>query len=106
MNLKNIRENLGLKQKYVAESIGVTPTTLSRYETGERTPDLEILKKLSKLYNVSVDMLIGNEYEISSSDKDELDEKIIKIFGSLSEADQAQILDYARYLLMREKQDT
>lgn len=61
MNLKEIRKSKGLKQSYVAEYLGVTPTTLSRYESGSRNVDIETLGKLADLYKVSIDEIIGRD---------------------------------------------
>lgn len=57
--LKYIREKKNLKQNYVAKRIGIHNSTLNKYESGEREPDLEILNKLADLYDVSVDWLSG-----------------------------------------------
>lgn len=103
--IKLLRKAKKITQKQLGDVLGVAESTISMYESGNRQPDVDTMRKIADYFNVTIDYLIGGE-NISSSDKDELDEKIIKIFGSLSEADQAQILDYARYLLMREKQDT
>lgn len=103
--IKSLRKAKKITQKQLGDVLGVAESTISMYESGNRQPDVDTMRKIADYFNVTIDYLIGGE-NISSSDKDELDEKIIKIFGSLSEADQAQILDYARYLLMREKQDT
>lgn len=45
----------------VADAIGVTNNTLSRYETGKREPSVQFLIKLANLFDVTVDYLIGRE---------------------------------------------
>ena len=59
--LKALRVQYGYSQKQVAEKIGVSPSIVSGYETGERTPSTEILLSLSYLYNVSTDYLLGRQ---------------------------------------------
>lgn len=59
--LKALRVQYGYSQKQVAEKIGVSPSIVSGYETGERTPSTEILLSLSYLYNVSTDYLLGKQ---------------------------------------------
>lgn len=59
--LKALRVQYGFSQKQVAEKIGVSPSIVSGYETGERTPSTEILLSLSYLYNVSTDYLLGKQ---------------------------------------------
>lgn len=57
--LKGLRDKYGLSQKQVAERLGVSPSIVSGYETGERTPSTEVLLALSRLYHVSTDYLLG-----------------------------------------------
>lgn len=57
--LKEVRLEKGLKQAEVAEILGIDDTTISKYENNKSQPDNEILKKLSGLYNCSIDYLMG-----------------------------------------------
>lgn len=57
--IKELRESLGLSQTDFAKSVGTTQTTLSAYETLERTPSLDIIKAIAEKYNISIDWLLG-----------------------------------------------
>lgn len=59
--LQTVRKQYQLSQKDVARAIGVSPSIISGYETGERSPSLESLVALSNLYNCSTDYLLGKE---------------------------------------------
>lgn len=59
--LKALRVQYGFSQKQVAEKIAVSPSIVSGYETGERTPSTEVLLSLAYLYNVSTDYLLGKQ---------------------------------------------
>lgn len=59
--LKALRTQLGFSQKQIADKLGVSPSIVSGYETGERTPSTENLLALSYLYNVSADYLLGRQ---------------------------------------------
>lgn len=48
-----------LSQKEVAYALGISPSIVSNYESGERTPSVENLMALASLYNCSVDYLLG-----------------------------------------------
>ena len=48
-----------LSKKQVASSIGVSASVISNYESGERTPSVEILISLAHLYHCSADYLLG-----------------------------------------------
>ena len=57
--LKNIREKHNLTQDQMAERIHVTRQAVSRWETGETQPNTEMLKVLSREFNVSINTLLG-----------------------------------------------
>lgn len=58
-NLKMAREQKNLTQKEVADSIGVAKSTYSLYESGEREPNVQTIKKIADTLNVSADELLG-----------------------------------------------
>ncbi|MEN6463447.1 MAG: helix-turn-helix domain-containing protein [Syntrophomonas sp.] len=60
--LRKAREKKGFSQKFVAESLGITNSSLSNYERGERDPDTSILNRLADLYEVTMDYLFGRNY--------------------------------------------
>ena len=62
--LRKLRSNLKLSQKQVAERLNSSISSISGYETGEKTPSAEQLLALSYLYNCSVDYLLGKQKEI------------------------------------------
>lgn len=59
--LRSLRTKYGYSQKQVADKIGVSPSIVSGYETGERTPSTEVLLSFSYLYNTSSDYLLGRQ---------------------------------------------
>lgn len=67
MNLKEIRISRKLKVQEVADFLCCLPSVYSRYESGKREPSIDILLKLSHLYGVSVDYLVGNDEIIDTS---------------------------------------
>ena len=58
-NLKNARERKGMSQKDVAEEIGVAKSTYSLYESGNREPNVQTIKRIADVLNVSADDLLG-----------------------------------------------
>ncbi len=56
--LQKQRTVLNISQKEVAEIIGVS-SSISNYESGERTPSLEKLVALARLYHCTTDYLLG-----------------------------------------------
>ena len=57
--LRRIREQRGLTLTALAESTGISKSTLSRLETGGRRPTLELLLALARAYRVPLDDLVG-----------------------------------------------
>ena len=68
MNLGNslfhARKKCGLSQEDVAEKLGVSRQTVSKWETDETVPDIRQAKKLSVLYHTSLDELIDFDVDI------------------------------------------
>ena len=61
--LKELRTLNNLSQKEVAVKLDISPSIVSGYETGERTPSTENLLALSYLYKCSTDYLLGKTSE-------------------------------------------
>lgn len=59
--LKEERKKIGISQKDFGRKIGVAESTISLYESNKRSPDKEILKKISLVLGVSVDYLLGED---------------------------------------------
>ena len=59
--LRDLRIRCGYAQRQVANTLRVSPSIISSYETGERTPSTENLLALSYLYRCSTDYLLGRE---------------------------------------------
>ena len=57
--LRELRQANGITQKEVADRIGVTASVISAYENDIRLPSYSALIKLTALYNVSADYLLG-----------------------------------------------
>ena len=55
-----LRTKKGMSQEELAEKVFVTRQAVSRWETGETVPNIETLKLLSKLFDVSINTLLGS----------------------------------------------
>lgn len=81
-NLFQARKKVGLSQETVAEKLGVSRQTVSKWETDESIPDIYQSKKLAKIYNLTLDELIEfdmDQKEIEEIIKNTIDEKESKI---------------------------
>ena len=61
--IRDLREDRDLNQTKVAKMLGMSQTGYSKYETGENDVPTQILIKLSRFYNVSIDYLLGETNE-------------------------------------------
>lgn len=59
--LSSIRKARKLNQQKVAMDLSISRESLSYYENGKRSPDIEMLCRLSEYFNVSIDYLIKGE---------------------------------------------
>ena len=58
-NIKSLRKNREWTQEEMAEAIGVSPQSVSKWERGDAYPDITLLPALANLYKVSIDEIIG-----------------------------------------------
>jgi transcriptional regulator with XRE-family HTH domain len=58
-NLREIRKSCSLTQKQVATELKVVESCYANWEQGRTEPNIEMLRKLSMIYNVSIDDLIN-----------------------------------------------
>ena len=65
-NLVALRKTKGYSQDELADKIGITRQTLSKYETGDSLPDIEKCKLMPDIFGVTVDALIS--YDNSDSE--------------------------------------
>lgn len=89
MNLREIRMSRKLKVQEVSDYLCCLPSVYSRYESGKREPSIDILLKLSKLYRVSVDYLIGNEETVDTS----ITKEEAKLIKAMRQADERAWID-------------
>ena len=63
-NIKSIRKSKGLSQEELAIKPNVVRQTISKWENGETIPNTETLKRLSKLFDVSINTLLGSPRQL------------------------------------------
>ncbi|MBA3925520.1 helix-turn-helix domain-containing protein [Listeria rustica] len=62
--IQNLRKSNHINQKALADKLKVTQATVSAYETGKTSPNIDILIKLSKILNCSTDELLGQRNNV------------------------------------------
>ena len=87
--LKEARKNAGLTQIELAEKLSVSRQAITKWETGKGIPDVDNLRMISRVLNVSIDFLLDDE--------EVLDKTVIK--------EQINLDDYVKEGQLRSKKD-
>ena len=86
-HLMSLRKRRGWSQEELGSQIGVTRQTVSKWEMGQSTPELEKLVELARLFGMSIDQLVGLETAGERPDPWEVSEKPARVcaWGTLYE---------------------
>ena len=75
--IKTLRLTKKMTLSAMAERVGVKTSSIASYESGERTPSVEVLIEIARLFQVSIDNLLGlnnqhgNRYSVDITDLDQ-----------------------------------
>lgn len=89
-------------QKELADALFVNQTAISQWERGATRPTAEMQMKLSKLYNVSIDYLLGNDAMETKNPADNVSEakrEMIELINQLSDDQVRKLLQIANAAL-------
>lgn len=59
--IKELREKENYSQKELGSKLGISPSTIGMYEQNRRSPDKDMLLKIAKTFNVTVDYLLSSD---------------------------------------------
>lgn len=96
-HIKDLRVAIGMKQSDLADKLNVTQATVSGWESGRRTPDLESVRRIAEIFNCSIDELLGNDKAPTVIDDGE---RSVLDVSSLSPENRDKLEEYMRLLLM------
>ncbi|MBO8172075.1 MAG: helix-turn-helix transcriptional regulator [Bacillaceae bacterium] len=82
-NIKFLRERENWYQRELADRLNISRSTLAKYETGERVPDLHTLIKMADIFDISLDNLVGRPYQMEN-----ILREVQKLYQSEEEVDQ------------------
>jgi transcriptional regulator with XRE-family HTH domain len=92
--LKELRVKNEMSQKQLADLVNLKPSAISKYENGSTQPGIEILDKLTDIFHVSVDYLIGKSSIMNPYTTDHITPKefdLVVRFRSLSSENKIRI---------------
>src|SRR5213596_2441103 len=104
--IRNARTAKGWMQKHLAAEVEVEPITVSRWERGATTPDLDVLGRLASATGKPVSYFVGGAEAVASGGRSSLDDTAARIEAAAlqiaTEADRvAQLLEKLRAELGR-----
>ena len=91
-NLIELRKYHDLSQEELADKIGVSRQTLSKYETGESLPDIEKCKLIADVFGVTIDDLLNYDKKSGENLRLGVPPKGKHIFGMVKVGDKGQIV--------------
>ena len=80
--LKELRKENKISQRTLADMLGITQQAVAKWETGRSTPDTDTLQKLSSIFKVSIDNLLGVEKSLDNAFTTAVNYFDIPIIGS------------------------
>ena len=98
-NLRILRRQAGLTMKQLGSDLGMAESTVSLYETGKRSPDVQTLIRFADYFNVTLDYLCGRAENGQHQHTDEgnsEEKELLRIFRSLNRRGKNSIMEYAR----------
>ncbi len=105
--LRNLRKDFCMTQDQIADLLGMSRTSFSKYENGAANPPLNVLRKISAIYNVPIEYLIHDELNkpYLNSDPDIEDSAVdsAKYFTQLTDEEKMLVLRFR--LMSKEDKD-
>jgi transcriptional regulator with XRE-family HTH domain len=88
--LKDLRKEKGITQEQLAEELGVSGRTISRWETGKNMPDISLLVEIAEFFDVSIPEIIKGERK-SENMKEETKE-VVETMSDYAKAEKEQLI--------------
>ncbi|WP_160198824.1 helix-turn-helix domain-containing protein [Senegalia massiliensis] len=76
MRIRELRKEFNLTQEELGKKVGQTKSNISKYETGALEPGIDTLNSLARIFDVSIDYLLGNTDQRNIS----IDEKYKEVY--------------------------
>lgn len=97
-NIRNLRLKLELTQQELADKISVSRSVLTKWESGGLIPDVTALIKLSEIFNLSLDGLVGRMYN-----RDQILREVRQMYQTDEETIDEEMLEIMRFLTYNEE---
>lgn len=99
--LEEILDDKGISQRALAKSLEIPASTLNGYINGYREPNLQTIRNISTVLNVSTDELLDTEFKLKKKEK-----KLIRAFRALTKKQRKSILEKIEFMVLLNEIDT
>ncbi len=106
--IRELRSSLELTQSDLAGKVGLNQSAIGKYERGELEPSIETLKKLSQIFECSMDYITGNsddlgvisiQSEAGTSTLSKEEQELLDAYRALNPSNKARVFAYAKIRL-------
>ena len=99
--IREMRRQCGLTQQAVADRLQVHRTTYTKYETGCVAPDQQSLLRMSEMFGVTVDAMLGRDVTMANAEGGQMElsaeeRALVQMFRQLSSAEQQNVVKRVR----------
>jgi len=98
--LKELRKANKITQSEIAQNLNITQQTYAKYELGNHEPNLQTLCKLADFFGVSLDYLVGREFNNEYGYLGEQERMLLNIFRKLNSKNQLRLVAEATGMLV------
>ena len=104
-NIKKLREERRLMQKEVANAVGVHPSNYSKMEKGERELGIEVIDKLAKFFDLTIDELVHTTSKLPKEVRveDKTANEKVQLISQLDEEDKNAVYRIIDGMLTKNK---
>ena len=104
MRLSQLRKKHKMSQQALAEKLNVSRSAIAMWETGRCDPDIETIKEIANLFNVSVGFLLEETNNPGISPKDSgIGMRAMDLFVQLSPEGKAKVDEYILFIKQQEE---
>lgn len=112
-NLKKIRQERSMTQEELAKKINTSRSNIANYENDKNMPSIDILNKLSEIFDCTIDYLLGKS-DIRNANEFDFEKELLNIglskkdYNPPTKEQQEKIEEFARFVLkdnLKKKED-
>ncbi len=103
VKLKEIRQQKGLTQSQVADFLNIPRSTYSNYENNISEPTMAMLIKMTEIFDVSADYILGINKSNQYANK--LDQELLNYTNQLDDLEKAKVIGYAKSRVEQQKEN-